>query len=115
MMEKLRGAISFLKRIDVLYRLMQDRRVSRFKKAKIMGLLSFAFVYFVSPLDLLPEVVLGLGIVDDAVILTFIASVLNGELDKYLQGYGDYKVKKSDGVIEVESYSISDEDDKGRQ
>lgn len=114
-MEKLRSAISFLKRLDVLYRLMQDKRVPRLKKAKMIGLLSFAFAYFISPIDLLPEVVLGLGIVDDAVILTFIASVLNGELERYLQGYGDYKVKKTSGVIEVESYKVSDEDDKHKQ
>lgn len=59
----------------LLSRLMRDERVSRANRAKLAG----AIAYFINPLDLMPEAVLGPpGLVDDIVLS---AIVLNDVLE----------------------------------
>ena len=40
-------------------------------------------LYFVSPVDLIPDFILGLGFVDDAAILAMVIKRIKTELDKY--------------------------------
>lgn len=40
-------------------------------------------LYFVTPLDLIPDFILGLGIFDDAAVIGFVLNQLNKELDQY--------------------------------
>ena len=42
-----------------------------------------AIGYFVMPLDLLPDILLGLGYIDDAAILTWTINTIAQELDKF--------------------------------
>jgi len=42
-----------------------------------------ALLYFISPLDLVPDFLVGLGFLDDAVILGFVVKKVAKELDKY--------------------------------
>lgn len=42
-----------------------------------------ALLYFISPLDLVPDFLLGLGFLDDAVILGFVYKKVAKELQKY--------------------------------
>ncbi len=42
-------------------------------------------VYFVSPLDIVPDFLVGLGFFDDAAILGFIIKQINNEITKYNQ------------------------------
>ena len=50
---------------------------------KALGLAAGAFIYLVSPLDLIPDLLVGLGILDDLVIVTW----LLGKLDDALADY----------------------------
>lgn len=51
-----------------------------------LATLAAAVLYVVSPIDLLPEVVLGpLGLADDALVISWIAATLLGETDAYLR------------------------------
>jgi uncharacterized membrane protein YkvA (DUF1232 family) len=53
----------------LMVRLGQDERVSRADKAKLAG----AVAYFMNPLDLVPELVLGpAGLVDDVALAAFV-------------------------------------------
>ena len=42
-----------------------------------------ALLYFISPLDLVPDFLVGLGFLDDAVILGFVFKKVSQELEKY--------------------------------
>lgn len=51
-----------------------------------LAMLTAAVLYVVSPVDLVPELVLPLvGLVDDAVLLSWIAATLLGETDTFLR------------------------------
>lgn len=42
-----------------------------------------SILYFVSPIDIIPDFIIGLGIVDDAAVIGFALKQLSGELEKY--------------------------------
>lgn len=42
-----------------------------------------ALLYFISPLDLVPDFLVGLGFLDDAVVLGFVVKKVAKELEKY--------------------------------
>lgn len=43
-----------------------------------------SILYFVSPIDLVPDFLIGFGIVDDAAVLGFALKQISGEIDKYV-------------------------------
>lgn len=47
-------------------------------------LVAVALLYFVSPLDIIPDAVAGLGLVDDAAVIGFVASQIKSDLDAFL-------------------------------
>ncbi|SHH12901.1 YkvA family protein [Tepidibacter thalassicus] len=104
-MKKLKYAFSFFKRINVLSRFIIDSNVSNFKKIKVVVSLLFGFLYFLSPIDIIPEVVLGLGLIDDGVILLYLLTIINEELDEYEKNIG----QKYNIILEDVDYKIKDE------
>lgn len=40
-------------------------------------------LYFISPVDLVPDFILGLGFIDDAAVLALVIKRIKGELDKF--------------------------------
>lgn len=57
--------IGFLRQLHLAWKLLFDRRVPRGPKLIWIG----TWAYVLSPIDLLPDVVLGLGQLDDLVVL----------------------------------------------
>lgn len=55
-----------------------------------------AILYFLNPLDLVPDFLFGIGLVDDATVLAFCLGALKGDLD----AFGRWEDKK-----EVESHT----------
>jgi len=55
------------------------RKVSNGTMLTIIG----AILYFVSPIDLIPDFIVGLGIVDDAAVLSFALKKISRELDEF--------------------------------
>lgn len=105
-MKKLKYAFSFFKRINLLSKFVKDPNVSRFKKIKIIGSLLFGFLYFLSPIDVVPEFFVGLGIIDDGVIILYILTIINEELDQYVQlNDKEYDNK----ILENIDYKIKDD------
>ncbi|PKG23230.1 YkvA family protein [Niallia nealsonii] len=52
---------------------------------KSMVMVIAGFLYFFSPIDLIPDFIFGLGILDDAIVLKFLISNLTKELEHYKQ------------------------------
>ncbi|MBG9589473.1 YkvA family protein [Cytobacillus firmus] len=42
-----------------------------------------SILYFVSPIDLVPDFLIGMGILDDAAVLGFAVSQITGEIEKF--------------------------------
>lgn len=68
-----------LKRIKLTIQYMKDRNVSVFKKLLIIG----SLLYLVFPVDIVPDFIIGLGILDDITVLAFIWLALKSEIDAY--------------------------------
>ena len=47
--------------------------------------LIIALLYFLNPLDFIPDIILGLGFLDDFTVITFIYGKINHEVIKYRQ------------------------------
>lgn len=103
------GRFGFYTRLITMFRFLMDKRVPFKRKIPVLAWL----VYLISPVDLLPDPVLGLGIIDDAVLLGFIISYIGKALDDY---YEERKTNqgKADGsgrVITDVEYEIKDENE----
>lgn len=48
-----------------------------------IGLVVAAILYFVSPLDFVPDFLLGLGLLDDAIIISLVLKALGNEVEKF--------------------------------
>ncbi|MCG8541838.1 MAG: DUF1232 domain-containing protein [Clostridia bacterium] len=104
-----KSIFNFFKRLSVLYKYLLDRNVSIFKKLLVVS----ALIYVISPLDLIPEVVLGFGIIDDVLLTVYVISSISNELDRYISKEEKGDIKKDMGkTINYVEYEIRDEDHK---
>ncbi len=104
-----------------LIRLMKDKNAPKRYKAVVI----FGIIYLVWPLDLIPAPILGLCIIDDAVIWAVIIAYLNGPLSKYEgKGSDDADSSKASNVrtrkhkrktvIDVDDFEIVNEKEEKR-
>jgi len=98
----------FIKKIPIAINFLLDRDVPFRKKIWII----LALVYTISPIDLIPDPVLGLGIIDDAVLITFVLNKLSSDLDKYVKDKERKEKEKEfkDKIIENVEYEIQDDE-----
>ncbi len=80
-----------LKRIKLIIRYMKDRNVSVFKKLLIIG----SLLYLIFPVDIVPDFLIGIGILDDITVLTFIWIALKSEIDAYGNRKEAEEIKKA--------------------
>ncbi len=71
-----------LKLIIALARDWSKGRYREVSKGNMILILA-GIIYFVSPLDIIPDFIVGLGFLDDAAILTFVINRLDKEIEKY--------------------------------
>ncbi|NLO21838.1 MAG: DUF1232 domain-containing protein [Syntrophomonadaceae bacterium] len=84
--------------LQTLFSLIKDWITGDYRGIPFKALLLIlaGIVYFVTPIDIIPDFIVGLGLLDDAVILGWIISQIGRELD-------DYRVWKTNGrVIDIE-------------
>ncbi len=62
--EKVGAIANFLRSLRLVWRLLQDSRVPIFPKLIIPA----AILYILSPIDLIPDLILGLGQIDDVAV-----------------------------------------------
>ena len=76
----IRGKFSVIGRLVKAYGLGHYREIPW----KSLLLITSAIIYFVMPLDILPDLIPGLGLTDDFGILLTVYKSLEGEIDKFL-------------------------------
>jgi uncharacterized membrane protein YkvA (DUF1232 family) len=77
---------------------MRDPKVSKWQKGFLIALM----IYVISPLDLIPEPIFGVGIIDDFIMAAYIWSHFLPEMSRYK------KQPPKDPIII--DYEIKDED-----
>jgi len=78
-LEKVGKKISFAKDIMALFSYMQDSFVSWHRKAIVIA----ALIYFISPIDTIPDVAPLFGYLDDLGVITALLKFLGSELIPY--------------------------------
>jgi len=78
-LEKVGKKISFAKDIMALFNYMQDSFVSWHRKAIVIA----ALIYFISPIDTIPDVAPLFGYLDDLGVITALLKFLGSELIPY--------------------------------
>ena len=68
-------------------RLLQAYATGQYKEIPWVSLLSIiaAVIYFVMPVDLIPDFILALGFVDDVALIGWIISTVKSDIDNFLQ------------------------------
>ncbi len=71
--------------LQLLFSLSKDYASGNYTSIPKSAIISVvaALLYFISPIDLIPDFILGLGLVDDVIILRFVYKKVKKELDKY--------------------------------
>jgi uncharacterized membrane protein YkvA (DUF1232 family) len=78
-LEEVGKKISFAKDVAALYRYMTDKYVSWHRKAIIVA----ALIYFISPIDAVPDIAPLIGYLDDLGVITALLKYLGSELIPY--------------------------------
>ncbi len=69
------------------FRLLRAYATGRYRDIPWASLVSIvaAVLYFVMPLDLIPDFILGLGLIDDVALLGWILSSLKSDIDHFIE------------------------------
>ena len=67
--------------------LIKDYRSGAYKKFPFLSVagIVFTFVYVISPIDLIPDYIIGIGQIDDAVVVGLCLYLLKKDLKEYKQ------------------------------
>lgn len=77
--DKNKEKISFIKQLIALYRYVTDKNIPWFRKSIVIG----ALIYFITPIDLIPDFIPITGYLDDLGIVTFVINFLGKEIAPY--------------------------------
>jgi uncharacterized membrane protein YkvA (DUF1232 family) len=69
-----------LKNIKYFMEYIVDKKVPLYKK----GMILLSLLYFILPIDIVPDFIIGLGWLDDAVVAAFIWNALSSEMREYI-------------------------------
>jgi uncharacterized membrane protein YkvA (DUF1232 family) len=96
--------IQVLKKINVLISLLNDNTYKLKERLKALVFIIISFIYFISPIDLVPEIVLGFGFLDDLTVLAFLLL----SMDDIISNYEIYKNKsiKENKIVDIKDYKI---------
>lgn len=79
-------AQSMLKQVKLLYQMLRDSTSGRFKAPwATVSAITAALLYFISPIDLLPDFIPGAGLIDDALVISLCISMIRMDLKRYAQ------------------------------
>ena len=86
--EKQEGRLqSFWAELQTLFRLMQAwvRGAYREIPWKTVVLILAALLYFVNPMDMIPDAILGIGYLDDATVIAWVIRSLKRDIDRFVE------------------------------
>ncbi|MEC1584435.1 YkvA family protein [Bacillus spizizenii] len=74
-----------IQHITVFFQMIRDWRNGDYPRSQVktLFLLTAAILYIAMPLDVIPDVILGLGIIDDAAVLGLIWMLIKKEMSQY--------------------------------
>lgn len=79
--ERVGKKISFAKDIKALYNYMRDKHVPWYRKSIVIG----ALIYFISPIDAVPDLAPLVGYLDDLGVITAVLKFMGSELIPYYE------------------------------
>ena len=84
---KTSSTIELKERLHILGRLVAAYARGRYRIIPFKTLLTVvaAVLYFLNPFDLVPDAILGIGLMDDLAVLTWVYQSANQELIKFMQ------------------------------
>ena len=68
---------------------------------KSLAIIVGAIIYFVNPLDIIPDFIAGLGFLDDAAIIGFVIKTLSNEIDRFYIYMTDHPESIDDSNPEI--------------
>ena len=77
--EKVGKKLSFTKDIKALFNYFSDRKIPWYRKSIVVG----ALVYFIMPIDSIPDIAPLIGYLDDLGVITAVIKYLGSELNQY--------------------------------
>ena len=82
---KVKG-VDVKEKFGVVYRLFKAYASGKYRNIpwKSLLLITAALIYFVSPIDLIPDVLVGIGFTDDFAILLMVYKAVHSEVEKFL-------------------------------
>ncbi len=94
------------------FRLLRAYATGQYRDIPWASLLSIvaAVIYFVMPLDLIPDFILALGLIDDAALLGWILSSLKGDIDHYLEWEKAQSADENDDTDKAEDTGARGDD-----
>lgn len=100
--------LSFILNIFVLPDFFADKNVNIFSKFRVLFSLALPIIYFVSVIDIVPEILTGVfGYIDDIMVMTFSLGKVNEELHRYKKSIKD---NKDPNVIDGVNFHIKDDE-----
>ena len=74
-----------IQHITIFFQMLRDWRNGDYPRSQVktLLLLTAAILYIVMPLAIIPDVILGLGFIDDAAVLGLIWTLIKKELSQY--------------------------------
>src|SRR5688572_9478213 len=71
--------------IQILVRLLQAWKSGSYKGVSLQTIVSIlaAILYFISPLDVIPDFIPGVGYIDDAAVIAWLISNISNDLDEF--------------------------------
>jgi uncharacterized membrane protein YkvA (DUF1232 family) len=88
-LENFKGS-KFVDRIRVLIRMVKAYKRGEYRNIKLQNILLIvaALVYFVTPLDLIPDFIPITGLVDDFTVIVWVYNKVQQEIDKFMEWEG---------------------------
>lgn len=102
--EKLNGPLAALwENLKTVFRLLQAYFSKQYTAIPwgSVALIVGAVIYFVSPIDLMPDWIPLSGFIDDAAILTFVIAQIRTDLNRFLEWEAEKNMPNSDKVIDI--------------
>ena len=90
----LSGPLEYLPKMYYMVRSWFKKEYTGVPVGTIVAILG-ALLYFLSPVDLVPDFLLGIGYLDDAVVISVCLTLVKGDIDRYME----WKVEHGEKIV----------------
>jgi uncharacterized membrane protein YkvA (DUF1232 family) len=100
-----KGIEGIIDKLKIMYNYFFDPEVSIYKKLIIGAIL----LYFINPADVMPDLLPGIGFIDDTVAVLYGWNLLKEELENYMDSKRSGVVNEDGKIISDVEYSVDEE------